>query len=275
MSSTLVRFSFVLSLALVTVDPAAQQPRDNQRRAVSGTSTIAGVVMSAEAQARPVRRARVTISGSELDVSRVTITSDDGRFTFDSLPAGSFTVSASKDGYASAAFGAVRPGRPGRLITVAVGEVRQVRLAIPRGAVITGMVRDPQGDPAPGVTVAVLSRRFAPSSGEQRLVPVPGTNVSTDDRGIYRVFGLAAGSYLVTALPRLPFTGSPDEITAVSREEVRRALADVQETRTSSRVGMPAPNSPSPPAPARRAGLAYAPTYFPGRPRNPGPPLSR
>ena len=264
MSRTLARCFFLLALSCVTVDAAAQQPRDNQRRAVTGTSTITGVVMSADAQSHPVRRARVTISGSELELSRVTITADDGRFTFDSLPAGSFTVSASKDGYAAVAFGAVRPGRPGRLVMVAPGEVRHVRLALPRGAVITGMVRDPQGDPAPGVTVAVLSRRYAPASGEQRLVPVPGTNVTTDDRGIYRVFGLAAGAYLVTALPRLPFTGSPGEITAVSREEVQRAMADVQESRTSSRFGMPAPSTAPPPPPVRRAALAYAPTYFPG-----------
>ncbi len=244
------------AMLLCAPNVAAQQPRDNQQRAVTGTASITGVVLGAETPPRPLRRTRVTISGSELELSRTTITTDEGRFTFDSLPAGRYTVSASKDGYASLAFGAVRPGRPGGLVTVAAGEVRQIRMQLPRGAVITGMLRDPQGDPAPGIPVVVLSRRFAPASGEQRLVPVPGINVSTDDRGIYRVFGLAAGSYLVTALPRFPFTGFPGEVTAASRDEIQRAMAEVQERRTSSRPGMPATDPAPAPAPTRRAGLS-------------------
>ncbi len=116
------------------VDAAAQQPRDNQRRAASGTSTITGVVMSAEAQARPLRRARVTISGSELEVidePRSRPTTAGSRSIHCRREA--FTVSASKDGYTPAAFGAVRPGRPGRLVTLAAGEVRQVAVGTSAG----------------------------------------------------------------------------------------------------------------------------------------------
>lgn len=252
----------MLASMLFTTDATGQQPRDNLRRAVTGTSTITGVVLSAEAQARPLRRARVMISGSELDLSRSTITTDDGRFTFDALPAGRYTVSVSKDGYASLAFGAVRPDRPGQLVTLRAGEVRQVRMQLPRGAVITGILRDPQGDPAPGFAVVLLSRRFAPATGEQRLQVVPNTNAVTDDRGIYRVFGLPAGSYVVTAQPRFP--GVQGDIVAASRGETQRALAEVRERRTSSRPGMPAPAPPAPPAAPPKGGLSFAPTYYPG-----------
>ena len=257
--------SLSLLLLMLTVDGEAQTPRDNQRRVATGTATITGVVLAGDARARPLRRARVTISGSELEIARTAITTDEGRFTFDSLPAGSFTVLASKDGYTSVAFGAVRPGRPGRPVTLKAGEVRQLGLTLPPGAVITGMLRDPQGDPAPGFQIAVLARRFAPATGELRLQPVPGINVVTDDRGIYRVFGLAAGSYLVTALPRFPFVGVPGDVTAVSREEIQSAMAEVQQRRTSNRPGVPDTTTTTPTSsPVRRVGLSYAPTYFPG-----------
>nr|MBA3641592.1 carboxypeptidase regulatory-like domain-containing protein [Acidobacteriota bacterium] len=86
--------ALLFPVMLLSVDAAAQQPRDNQRRVSSGTATITGVVMSAESQPRPLRRVRVRISGTELEISQSTITTDDGRFAFDSLPAGRYTVSA-------------------------------------------------------------------------------------------------------------------------------------------------------------------------------------
>src|SRR5687767_4843396 len=252
------------SLLLLSTHAAAQQPRDNQRRAIAGNAVVTGLVVSADAPARPLRRVRVTISGSELDVARSTITTDEGQFSFESLPAGRYTLTAAKDGYATTAFGAVRPGRPGRSVTVAYGETRRLRMQLPRGAVITGVVRDPYGDPAAGLNVVVLSRRFAPGTGEQRL-QTTATNAATDDRGIYRVFGLAAGSYLVTALPRFSAVGGAGgEVTTVSREEIQRALSEVQGGRTSSRPGMPASTPPAPAPPLRRASLSVAPTYFPG-----------
>ena len=254
------------SMVLLTVDLTAQQPRDNQRRALTGTAMITGVVLSAESPSRPLRRVFVRISGTELEMSRSTITTDDGRFTFDSLPSGRYTVMASKDGYVSFASGAVRAGRPGRPVVLAAGENRQMSMQLPRGAVITGMLRDPQGDPLPGLRVVVLSMRFAAATGEQRLTVVPDREAVTDDRGVYRLFGLEAGSYLVSALPRFPNAGVASEVIPMSRDEVQRALSELQEQRASPRPGMPARSTraPAPGAAARGIGVSFAPTYYPG-----------
>ena len=77
--------------------------------------------------------------------------------------------------------------------------VRRVDVAIKLlpGAVITGVITDGRGNPAPGVTVAAVETR---PSGGAALAPV---RVVTDDRGVYRIFGLAPGEYLVSALPQL------------------------------------------------------------------------
>ena len=259
------RLVVLCSLSLLASAAAAQAPRDYQRPAATGTSRITGVVESAESRPRPLRRARVRITGSELEISRTTITTDDGRFSFESLPAGRYTVSASKDGYVSSAFGATRAGRPGRTVPLGERDAHEIGVRLPPGAVITGVLQDPQGDPVPGITVLVLSRRLTPG-GEPRFVPVTGSEAVTDDRGVYRVFGLAAGAYIVTALPRLPNAPMAVDITPVSREEVQRALTEVQQQRASSRPGIPVETKPSapPPASARRLSVAFAPTYFPG-----------
>jgi hypothetical protein len=72
-------------------------------------------------------------------------------------------------------------------------------LALPAGNVITGQVVDENGAALPLATVRIL--RYVYQQGHQQLVPV-GTD-RTDDRGQYRVFGLAPGDYLVSAnVPR-------------------------------------------------------------------------
>jgi hypothetical protein len=255
-----------IALALLLAsDPAAQQPRDNRRPASTGKARVTGVVVADDDEGRPLRRTRVMISGSELDLSRTAITSDEGVFSFDGLPTGQYTLTASKEGYVPMSFGAPRPGRPGRTVPLIGAGTRHVAFRLPRGAVITGVIRDPQGDPAPGVSVAILSRRFSTATAERRLVPVPRMPAAvTDDRGVYRIFGLPAGSYLVTALPQLPGSAGGGEVTPVSREIVEWALAEVQGRRTSPRPGMSAPLRPTPPAAERGSRLAYAPTYFPG-----------
>src|SRR6185436_14822495 len=74
-----------------------------------GTGAISGAV-TMDATGAPVRRARVTLSGAELRGGRSAITDDTGRFSFTSLPAGRFTLTASKAGYVDITYGAKRPG---------------------------------------------------------------------------------------------------------------------------------------------------------------------
>ncbi len=87
------------------------------------------------------------------------------------------------------------------------------------------------------------------------------------------MFGLAAGAYIVTALPRLPNAGAAGEITPVSREELQRAMSELHQQRTSSRPGMPGKRAvaPSPAPPARRIGISFDPPTIQARPSPPGP----
>lgn len=252
----------LLFLGLAPSLCAAQQPRDARSGNPRDGAQIYGIVRTADRYAKPLRRARVTLTGGELTLGRTTITSDEGTFAFDRLPAGRYMLAAAKDGYVGIAFGAARPGRPGARIVVAPGERRSVTVSLTRGAVITGMLTSADGQALAGLTVMAMAHRFIPQIGEQRFI-MTGASVTTDDRGVYRIYGLAAGDYVVMAQVRNPglMGGQLEEI---SPAEVRRALAEVKDI---SRRTTPGPAPIAPPAGVAsdpRRTVALAPAFYPG-----------
>jgi hypothetical protein len=80
-----VRVVLVLLTLLVAIPAFAQPPRDIRRPIAGGTARIAGTVRSADAQARPLRRARVMLNGDALAIGRTVIADDGGAFVFDGL----------------------------------------------------------------------------------------------------------------------------------------------------------------------------------------------
>lgn len=195
--------------------------------AAAATGSIVGRVISADAQPRPLRRARVTIAGGSLPYPRTTISADDGTFVFERLPAGRFTVAAAKDGYVPMNYGATRSGRPGTTVAVAEGQPTRVELRLPKGAVIAGTISDIDGQPATGVRVNVLARRFAATGPTDYRYSTAGTPMTaiTDDRGAYRVFGLPAGDYIIAAQP-VPAEGLPAGTEGVAVRLTTRGAAD-------------------------------------------------
>ena len=250
-----------LVAAAVSLD-ARQQVRDGAR-VTTGTAVLAGIAVSDDAEARPLRRARVMINNAERTVGRTVVTGDDGAFGVADLPAGRYTVSGTKDGYVTVVYGAKRIGRPGTPIVLDEGQqVTDLVLRIPRGAVLTGTVLDEDGQPLSGAFVRTALSVIR--NGEGTFVPA-GTPQTTDDRGVYRIYGLMPGEYLVSGSARLGGHAHGLDVRAVSDEDVRRALREITTPFTSSRPGQLTPDESYRPPPDDRAGpVAYAPVYYPG-----------
>lgn len=177
---------------------AAGQGRDAAQTPVVGTGMIVGQVVTGDA-GTPVRRARVNLSGAELRGQRSTTTDEEGRFVFTQLPAGRYTMTASKTGFVSIAYGAKSAGRAGTPIQLEDGQKLESKpIAMPKGGVVTGIVLDEFGEPSPGTSVRAL--RMVMRTGEKRLESA-GTG-TTDDRGQYRIYGLQPGQFILTAQPR-------------------------------------------------------------------------
>lgn len=184
------RVSFIgLALALLVtpyVHVAAQQ-----RAADPGALT--GIVVDEGGQ--PLANAAVqAVPLGEFDyLNRATATTDDeGRFTFDKLEPTSYRVSAEAAGYVAGdeATAFYRPGD-------------EATLRMRKGGVITGAVTSQDGEPLVGVLVTALRVR---SLEDERLSGFDNPQMTySDDRGVYRIFGLGAGAYVVSACGRSQF----------------------------------------------------------------------
>lgn len=189
--------TFVLALLTVVAQSQAA-PRDTKPGAVV-SAAISGVVTTDEAQPRPLRHARVTLKGDALDADEAAMTGDDGAFAFDDVPPGAYELTAAKGAYVTATYGAARPGGRGSALDLAAGERRRVEIRLLRGGVISGRVLDAAGQPVEGVAVLALQRRMGASGWAYHEAGSPA--LPTDDRGVYRVFGLPAGTYLIAVQP--------------------------------------------------------------------------
>jgi protocatechuate 3,4-dioxygenase beta subunit len=168
------------------------QPRDTTP-ATPATSSITGRVVTADT-GKPVKRAQVRISGTGRG-GRSTITDDQGVYTVTALSAGSYTVTASKNGFVDAIYGQRRPLQPGTPVQLTDNQrAGSVDLRLIRGGVITGHVLDEDGEPLMRAVVTI--QRYQYLQGNRQLTPAGGDQ--TDDRGVYRVFGLPAGDYYVS-----------------------------------------------------------------------------
>lgn len=174
--------------------PAAQIP-------ANGTAVIRGSVVAAES-GRPVRWATVTLSAPARRQTRTAITDDQGLYQFSGVPAGSYTVSASKQGYLSIAHGQRRPAEPGRPFDLVDKQVlEKLTLALPRGGAISGRLYDERGEAVVNLTVSALRRQFVNGRTEYRAAANP---VTTNDLGEYRIYGLEPGRYVISATMRFP-----------------------------------------------------------------------
>lgn len=170
-------------------------PRDRPRP-VSGAARLSGIVIGGEGGA-PLRRAFVRVSGVELPEGRATRTDEQGRWEIKDLPAGRYTLTASKAGYVALNYGQRRLSESGRPIEVADGQrVGNLNFNLPRGSVISGRVTDEFGEALSDVMVAPM--RFRYINGRRRLIPA-GRPASSDDGGNFRLYGLAPGEYYVSA----------------------------------------------------------------------------
>jgi protocatechuate 3,4-dioxygenase beta subunit len=135
-------------------------------------------------------------------------TDADGRYTISGVPAGQYSVSP----FAPAM---VLPsdtpfGQPGKTVNVADGEViEKIDFAMIRGGVMTGRVTDSNGRPV--VAQRVQISQLDDQGRKHSLFGMNQNIYQTDDRGIYRVYGLSPGRYVVST-----GRGAPGEVSAGS-----------------------------------------------------------
>jgi hypothetical protein len=140
------------------------------------------------------------LGGTPLPQNTV-VTDGDGKFSFRNLAPGTYTLRAQRDGY----FGPMSPqgAYPGvitKSITVENEKRASVEMGMVQGGVLRGILRDPDGQPAPNYAVVIARPAYA----NGRYIWLIGGARNADDRGEYRWPGLPPGEYYVGSGPRAP-----------------------------------------------------------------------
>lgn len=119
-------------------------------------------------------------------------TDPDGNYQVTDIPAGSYQVSPLTPVYV-AADTLVSRARAKMLLLAEGEEVQGIDFSLVRGGVIAGKVTDADGRP-------VVEERLTIVPAEQNNQPqqISASGAQTDDRGIYRIYGLAAGRYKIS-----------------------------------------------------------------------------
>ena len=120
-------------------------------------------------------------------------TDSDGRYRIEGLRAGKYEVSVSSRVLVSAG-----SSRHESAVTVSDGAVEGIDFSLLRGGVITGKITDSEGRPVINERVSLKTGLAA--EGNMAFFTSMGNRMYfTDDRGVYRVFGLQPGKYIVSA----------------------------------------------------------------------------
>ena len=169
----------LLLFALVTV--SAQTPAPT----TAASGTITGRVVNESGQ--PLVNASITVySIGFMQMHNGTVTDRDGKFQLSGLEPRSYRLVGWLNSYAPSISSTIYH----------VGDSATLTLA--KGAVITGTITSQTGEPVVGVRVHVriISSDVSQGTLPYGVLPIERT---TDDRGVYRIYGLRAGTYVVWA----------------------------------------------------------------------------
>ncbi len=234
----------LLIIASRVASPQSASLASGQAR---GTGAITGVVKLGDAPApritltllpdRMGQRGRVGPQAQpEPEITNRAVTDEKGQYRFANVVAGRFRVMPLAEAFVissdSTDSGARRGGAGGIAVTVSDGQtVSNIDFTLARGGVITGRVTDSDGRPviAERINLAIPgdNGRAQPFNGGARF------GYETDDRGVYRIYGLPEGNYVVSAgggdrpgisrRIRYPRTYYPDAV-----EEAQAQIVEVQ-----------------------------------------------
>jgi len=194
---------FVSLVVSSSREAKAQQESNPKREGPKREGAITGRVI---ADGRPVAGAQVVVHpavGKLFDDQDQTSASDeDGAFKVTGLSPGAYFLSTRMPGYVASSDSS---GDSSGARLHRIGE--NVAITLIKGGVITGRVTDEFGEPMVGALVTAFRVRTLEGQPEldSYVMDASGAGRETDDRGVYRIFGLEPGIYVVS-LNGLPFS---------------------------------------------------------------------
>ncbi len=178
----------ILLMSLLTTAQTQRPATETKSGSITGKTV--------NERGEPLPNARVSVRAVGAARSSVAaISSSDGTFRVDGLEPVPYQINVWMPAYIS------QPTETEELRQKQYRLGDSVTFVLIKGGVITGTVTNVAGNPVIGVHV---SARMIRDHNDQRLSRGFESRVNTDDRGVYRIYGLPPGTYIVLA-------GSADE----------------------------------------------------------------
>jgi len=194
--------TLVMAAALCAMGQT-QQPAVKPETSDSTTGAITGKVINENGQPLAGALVQVRAAGGN-GPGQMVNTNREGEFRADGLDRGSYLVMPSLPTYTPQ----LRDLATLQSVTHHVGD--SVTLTLIKGGVVTGAVTDMNGEPVVAVSVRVQMSRDA---NGRRVANGFSVEKLTDDRGIYRVYGLLPGTYVVNVHFYAQYGGEAEPIT--------------------------------------------------------------
>jgi protocatechuate 3,4-dioxygenase beta subunit len=184
--------SVALLLGAMLPAAPAQNPQKQATGVITGRVTQGEKAMAnvsvalMPAEERPERRS----------VAKAT-TDFEGRYRLSNVAAGRYNVVAIVPAFVGPSDGMY--GEPGKVVTISEGEtVEKIDFSLTRGGVITGRVTDADGAPVVGERVQLNQQQQQGQSRARNFSNFNPFMFETDDRGVYRIYGITPGRYTVS-----------------------------------------------------------------------------
>jgi hypothetical protein len=199
-SRNLPRVFLPVILLAASFGSAQNPPPDTEKKGVR----VEGSTVDLRGKAVPKATLRLQSVGQPRTTYNEASGSD-GKFLFDSIPPGAYTLSAEKDGYVTQRYGGAPNGSTGGVLTLTDTSVKDLAIRMTPQGVITGRVTDRDNNSVIRSRVEVL--RYVYDNGRKRLSSTGSQD--TNDVGEFRIANLAPGRYYISAADSLPNTQRP------------------------------------------------------------------
>jgi hypothetical protein len=197
-----------LALVFLLFSPIDQPP---EKCALSGTvvNSVTGEPLGkVELALEPVERGANYVAGTTSDAQ--------GNFALAGVNPGRYRLKAARHGYLET---------PGKLLQLDAGQnLKDLRLKLTPAAVISGTIRDSDGEP---IEAELTLGRFTYQYGRPR---VEGENsAESDDRGEYRFRGIAPGKYYlgVEVRPTLSYAVDLSAVSGIETPGIETSVSTI------------------------------------------------
>ena len=181
----------------------------------AGSFRVAGTIVS-KTDAHPLGRARVTLrDAKKAEQFESIITEEDGKFAFENVPAGKYSLTGAKRGFVTASYDQ-HDQFSTAIVTGAGIDTEALVLKIAPDAAIAGKVLDEAGEPVRHATVTLYYDDHQEGVDQIR----PRNSAQTDDLGAYDLPNLIPGTYFLSVRATPWYAVHPPEDSEGRKSEI-------------------------------------------------------